>query len=52
MQTFLLILADAMRRLAGAGAVNNAACEVDRAARSVIELHARLGGLEPPRRAA
>lgn len=43
MQTLSRILAVAIRRLAGAGAVSNAAHEVDRAQRSVFELDAQLG---------
>lgn len=54
MQSLVRILADAIRRLAGAGAVSNAAHEVDRASRSVSDLHAQLGRVlhEQPRRAA
>jgi len=51
MQKLARILADAARRLAGAGAVSNAAHEVDRANRSVSELHAQLGRVSPPKAA-
>ncbi len=52
MPTLLQILADAMRRLAGTGATDNAAYEVDRAARTVIELDAQLHQRSGPPRAA
>ncbi len=53
MSTLLQILVDATRRLAGSGALHNAAYEVDHASRTVLELDAQLGRLlPPPRRAA
>jgi hypothetical protein len=54
LRTILQVLFDAARRLAGPGALHNAAGEVDRATRDVVELDARLGHLTepPPRRAA
>lgn len=54
MATLLRIFAEAVRRLAGPGAVDNAGHEVDRAARSVVELDAQLyraPGSLPPRAA-
>ena len=52
MQTLLQILTDAMRRLAGTGATDNAAYEVERAARTVVELDAQLRrGSGPPQAA-
>ena len=54
MPTLLQIMADALRRLAGPGATDNAAYEVDRALRAVVDLDAPLRrASEPlPRRAA
>lgn len=52
MPTLLQILAEAMRRLAGTGATDNAAYELDRAARTVVELDAQLlRGSGPPQAA-
>lgn len=54
MATLLQIFAEAIRRLAGPGAVDNAGHEVDRALRSVVELDAQLHrapGTLPPRAA-
>lgn len=54
MRALLHVLFDAAKRLAGLGAVDNAACEVERASLAVLELEAQLGPLvdPPPRRAA
>ncbi len=54
MRTLLQVLFDAARRLAGQGALGNAAHEVECANRTVFELDAQLGRLldPPPRRAA
>lgn len=53
MPTILQILADAVRRLAGAGALNNAAHEVRRVTKTAGELDRQLARLEPlPPRAA
>ena len=51
--TILQILTDAVRRLAGAGALNNAAHEVRRVTTSAGELDRQLARLElmPPRAA-
>lgn len=52
--TLLKILGDVVRRLAGPGALYNAAHEVDRATRSVVELDAqlrRMSDRSPPRAA-
>jgi hypothetical protein len=53
MPTFLQILADAVRRLSGKGAVNNAAHEVLLTMRSAGELDHQLArlGTRPPRAA-
>ena len=54
MRTLLHVIVDAARRLAGPGALDNAAHEVAQASRTVFELDAQLGRLlePPPRRAA
>lgn len=54
MPTIIKIVADAMRRLAGPGAADNAAHEVDRALRAAVDVDAQLRRTpEPqPRRAA
>ncbi|HLX89658.1 MAG TPA: hypothetical protein VKR22_14530 [Acidimicrobiales bacterium] len=54
MPTLLKIMADVVRRLAGTGAADNAAHEVDRALRAVVDVDAQLHrASEPlPRRAA
>lgn len=54
MRTLLQVLVDATRRLAGVGAVANAAGELDHAARTVADLDVQLRGLRElrPRRAA
>jgi hypothetical protein len=54
MRTLLKVIVEAARRLAGAGALGNAAYEVELANRSSVELDAQLGRLlePPPRRAA
>ena len=53
MSNLLQILADAVRRLTGLGAVVNAGHEVDRASRSFVELDAQLSRVDstPPRAA-
>jgi hypothetical protein len=48
MRTLLLIVAEAARRLAGPGAVVNAAHEVDHANRSVAELDEQLRRVPRP----
>jgi hypothetical protein len=51
MRTLLTVIVDAARRLAGPGALGNAAYEVERASRTFVELDAQLGRLvEPPPR--
>ncbi len=54
MRTLLQVLFDVARRLAGPGALYNAATEVERATRTVSDVDAQLGRLIhlPPRRAA
>lgn len=54
MRTLVQVIVDAVRRLAGPGAIGNAARELDAAHRTVVELEASLGRLfePPPRRAA
>jgi hypothetical protein len=55
MRTFLQSLLEAARRLAGPGALDNAASELQRATRSTIELDRQLDRVRldlPPRRAA
>ena len=54
MPTVLKILADVIRRLTGPGAVDNAALEMDRALRSVVDVDAQLHRTADPlpRRAA
>jgi hypothetical protein len=54
MRRLLQVIVDATRRLAGPGALGNAAHEVDAAIRTVVELDAQLGRLvePPPRHAA
>ena len=48
MATILTIFGDVIRRLAGRGAVDNAAHEVDRALRSVVDLDAQLHRVSRP----
>jgi hypothetical protein len=48
MATLLQILGDAIRRLAGPGAADNAAHEVHRATRSVVDLDAQLHRMSDP----
>lgn len=54
MRSLLKVLLEATRRLAGTGAFDNAAFEVQRATRSTVELDAQLDRVLdlPPRRAA
>ena len=53
MRTLLQVFLDALRSLAGPGALGNAAFEVDRASRSAADVDAQLGRvLDCPPRAA
>ena len=54
MRTLLQVLFDVARRLAGPGALYNAANEMERATRIATDVDAQLGRLIdlPPRRAA
>ncbi|HML00582.1 MAG TPA: hypothetical protein VK428_10370 [Acidimicrobiales bacterium] len=54
MRTLLQVLVDLSRRLAGPGALHNAAHEVERASWSALDLDAQLGRLveRTPSRAA
>ena len=54
MRTLLRNLFEAARQWSGSGAIRNAHLEVDRAARSVVELDRQLRRVcdTPPRRAA
>ncbi|HMK63136.1 MAG TPA: hypothetical protein VK386_05915 [Acidimicrobiales bacterium] len=54
MRTLMQVLVDAARRLAGPGALRNAAHEVERASWLAVDLDAQLGRLAeqlPPRAA-
>ncbi len=55
MRTLVHVLSEAARRLAGPGALGNAASELQRATYSTVELEAQLDRVLldlPPRRAA